>query len=53
MNFGIVVEDLRDPEAYEQLIRKIRIDIDSVVPYPWRGSSTLKKQFVKVLKYFR
>jgi hypothetical protein len=53
MNFGIVVEDLRDVEAYSELIRKIRNDIETIVPYPCHGNSTLKKQFVKGLKFFK
>src|SRR5260370_15210062 len=53
MNFGIVVEDLRDVEAYSELIRKIRNDIETIVPYPCHGNSTLKKQFVRGLKAFR
>jgi hypothetical protein len=53
MNFGIVVEDIRDAEAYSQLILKIRNDIETVVPYPCHGNSTLKKQFIKGLKAFK
>ena len=53
MNFGIVVEDLRDAEAYSQLIRKIRDDIEDIVPYPCHGNSTLKKQFLTGLKVFK
>jgi hypothetical protein len=50
MNFGIVVEDIRDAEAYSQLIQKIRNDIENVFSYPCHGRSTLKKQFIKGLK---
>jgi Domain of unknown function (DUF4276) len=53
MNLGIVVEDLRDVEAYSELIRKIRNDIETIDPYPCGGNSTLKKQFVKGLKRFK
>lgn len=53
MNFGIVVEDLRDAEAYSELIRNIRGDVEAVVPYPCHGNSTLRKQFLNGLKYFK
>lgn len=53
MNLGIVVEDERDAIAYSQLIRKIRNDVETIVPYPCHGNSTLKKQFVTGLKVFR
>jgi hypothetical protein len=53
MNFGIIVEDLRDAEAYSQLIRKIRDDIGTIIPYPCHGNSTLKKQFLTGLKIFK
>jgi hypothetical protein len=53
MNFGIVVEDLRDVEAYSQLIRNIRNDIETIASYPCHGNSTLKKQFLKGLKSFK
>jgi hypothetical protein len=53
MNFGIVVEDDRDGAAYQELIKKIRQDVEHVVPFPCHGVSTLKKVFIKGLKYFR
>lgn len=53
MNLGIVVEDVRDAEAYSELIRKIRDDIQEIVSYPCHGNSTLKKQFLNGLKYFK
>src|SRR5215472_9286236 len=53
MNFGIVVEDIRDGEAYTELIRRIRDDIENVVSYPCHGNSTLKKKFLDGLKYFQ
>jgi hypothetical protein len=53
MNFGIVVEDNRDAEAYEQLIRKIRGDVENVVSFPCHGVATLKKKFVNGLNYFK
>jgi len=52
MNFGIVVEDARDGEAYSELIRGIRKDIEQVVPEPCGGTSELIKQFVGWLKHF-
>jgi hypothetical protein len=52
MNFGIVVEDDRDAKAYEELIRKIRRDVEEVLSIPCRGVGTLKKEFVNWLKYF-
>jgi len=35
------------------MIQKIRNDVETIVPYPCHGNSTLKKQFVKGLKFFR
>ncbi len=52
MNFGIVVEDLRDGEAYSELIRKIRDDVEQVLPEPCGGASELLKKFVGWLKHF-
>jgi hypothetical protein len=40
-------------KAYSQLIRKIRNDIETIVPYPCHGNSKLKKQFLKGLKFFK
>jgi len=53
MNFGIVVEGVRDAEAYSEVIRKIRNDVEAIVPYPCHGNSTLKKQFLKGLESFQ
>jgi hypothetical protein len=52
MNIGIVVEGDSDAEAYPQLIRKIRDDIEEILPISCCGVSTLKREFVKWLKYF-
>jgi hypothetical protein len=52
VNIGIVVEGDTDAEAYPQLIRKIRPDIEEILPISCRGASTLKREFVKWLKYF-
>lgn len=53
MNFGIVVEDLRDAEAYSELIRKIHNDVQEIVSHPCHGNSTLKKQFLNGLERFK
>jgi hypothetical protein len=52
MNFGIVVEDVRDGEAYSELIRRIRDDVEQVLPEPSGGASELLKKFVGWLKHF-
>ena len=52
MNIGIVVEDERDGAAYSELIRKIRDDVEVILPIPCHGIGTLKKSFVGWLKYF-
>jgi hypothetical protein len=52
MNVGIVVENERDYVVYDELIRKIRPDVESVVSYPCNDVSTLKRAFVGGLKYF-
>ena len=43
MNFGIVVEHDRDGGAYEELIKKIREDVENVVPYLCNDVGTLKR----------
>lgn len=52
MNVGIVVESDRDGQAYSELIRKIRNDVETVSCKPCNGAPTLKKKFVGLLKYF-
>src|SRR5260370_21530132 len=53
MNVGIVVEDNRDGLAYSELIRKIRDDIENTLAFPCHGVSTLLKEFLKGLNYFK
>jgi len=53
MNVGIVVEGDRDAEAYPELIRKIRDDIETILAKPCGGSSELMKKFVGWLKHFQ
>lgn len=51
MNLGLVVEDIRDGNAYEELIRKVRADIQNVSHMPCHGPVTTK--FLGWLKYFQ
>lgn len=51
MNFGLVVEDVRDGNAYEELIRKIRADIQTISHMPCHGPVATK--FVGWVKYFQ
>jgi hypothetical protein len=53
MNVGIVVEDIRDGEAYRELIKKIREDVDQVLDYPCHGVDTLRKISIKGIRYFQ
>jgi hypothetical protein len=52
MNVGIVVEHERDYVAYDEFIRKIRPDFETL-EYPCGDVSTLKREFVAGLKYFQ
>jgi len=51
--FGIVVEGPRDSAVYPAIIRKIRPDVEQVVPRPCGGVPALPKKFVGWLKHFQ
>jgi Domain of unknown function (DUF4276) len=51
--FGIVVEAERDSEVYSALIKRVRNDVDHVVPRPCRDVVGVRRQFVGWLKYFQ
>ena len=53
MVFGLVVEGESDSVAYSALIRRIRADVDHVLPKPCQGVGGVREKFVGWLKYFQ
>lgn len=51
MNLGLVVEDTRDGNAYEELIRKIRDDIQNITHIPCHGP--VSNKYIGWIKYFQ
>lgn len=49
---GIIVEGPRDAAVYRVMIRRIRSDVERVVPWPCGGVPALLKKFVGVLRGF-
>jgi hypothetical protein len=48
--FGIVVEGQRDAAVYPAIIRRIRHDVERVVPRPCGGVAALRRKFVGMLR---